>query len=441
MKIEMKVLLYLKRNEQNVDGVCPLMGKITIKQNGRISSTAQFGCKIKIDPKIWNATSQRCTGKSRIATKTNKEIESQLLLLRMRFDELYAMGDNFTATDVKSVFQGIAATQATILRSFKEHNEEYALRVGVNRAATTYTQYKITLVHLTNFVKSRYKVSDIALKQLDITFIENFYIYLKIELRHKINTIIGHIRRLKSICFIAMNKGLIDIDPFKGFSHPKAYKPQRYLSQEELSNIMNTTFDTPNRNFTRDMFIFSTFTGICHCDMMTLSENHLKRDDLGRLWIMTNRQKTGTPENVLLLDVAINLIEKYRGTAKGGLLFPMLTKESMNIHLKKIAKLCGIERSISYHDSRHTFATQVLLSQGVPIETVSRAMGHKNISTTQRYAKITHEKVDRDVDILSGRLGDSFSLNGIDSPPSTILKDMSRRKVRPSKKILTSNGE
>ncbi|MFR9592510.1 MAG: site-specific integrase [Rikenellaceae bacterium] len=191
----------------------------------------------------------------------------------------------------------------------------------------------------------------------------------------------------------------------------------------------------------RDMFIFSTFTGICHCDMMTLSENHLKRDDNGRLWIMTTRQKSGTPENVLLLDVAINLIEKYRGLAKDGLLFPMLTKESMNIHLKKIAKLCGIERSISYHDSRHTFATQVLLSQGVPIETVSRAMGHKNISTTQRYAKITHEKVDRDVDILSGRLGDSFSLNGIDSPPSTILKDMSNRKYRPSKRLLTSNGE
>ena len=150
---------------------------------------------------------------------------------------------------------------------------------------------------------------------------------------------------------------------------------------------------------------------------------------MGRLWIMTTRQKSGTPENVLLLDIAIGLIEKYKGTAKDGLLFPMLTKESMNIHLKKIAKRCGIDRCISYHLARHTFATQVCLSQGVPIETVSRAMGHKNISTTQRYAKITHEKVDRDVDILSDRLGDSFSLNGIDSPPSTILKYRQRKKL------------
>lgn len=173
--------------------------------------------------------------------------------------------------------------------------------------------------------------------------------------------------------------------------------------------------------------------------MLTLSTRHLKRDDLGRLWIMTTRQKSNIPENVLLLEIAIGLIEKYKGTAKGDLLFPMLSKESMNIHLKKIAKLCGIERCISYHDSRHSFATQICLSQGVPIETVSRAMGHKNITTTQRYAKITNDKIDKDVDILSENLSNSFSLNGIDSPPSTILKDMSRRKYRPSRQPLTLN--
>lgn len=439
MKTEMKVLLYLKRSEQTKNGLSPLMGKLTIK--GVKNSSAQFGCKIKVDPKIWNATSQRCIGKSRIAIKTNKEIESQLLLLRMRFDELYAMGDNFTANDIKNVFQGIAATQATILKSFKEHNDEYALRVGVNRSESTFIQYKITLAHLVDFIKQHYKVSDMAMKQLDTTFIDNFYTYLKIDKRHKVNTIIGHIRRLKSICFTAVNKGYIDSNPFTEFKTPLAYKPQRYLSQEELSKIMNTTFDTPNRNFTRDMFIFSTMTGISYCDMRTLSENHLKRDDRGRLWIITNRQKSGTPENVMLLDIAIKIIEKYRGMAQGGLLFPMLTKESMNRHLKKIATICSIERNVSYHDSRHTFATQILLSQGVPIETVSRAMGHKNISTTQRYAKITHEKINKDVDIFKDTISGKFELNDIDSPPSTILKDMSNRKCRPSRRLLTSNGE
>ncbi len=439
MKTEMKVLLYLKRSEQTKDGLSPLMGKLTIKRVK--NSSAQFGCKIKVDPKIWSATSQRCIGKSRIAIKTNKEIETQLLLLRQRFNELYEIGDNFTAFDVKAVFQGIAATQHSILKTFAEHNDEYSLRVGVNRAMSSYVQYKITLAHLTKFVNSKYKVTDMAIKQLDTIFIEEFATYLQIDKRHKPNTIRGHINRLKSVCCIAVHKGILDANPFKDYSTPKPERPQRYLSQEELSKIMNTTFDTPNRNFTRDMFIFSTMTGISYCDMRTLSENHLKQDDRGRLWIITNRQKTGTPENVMLLDIAIKIIDKYRGMAQGVLLFPMLTKESMNRHLKKIATICGIERNVSYHDSRHTFATQILLSQGVPIETVSRAMGHKNISTTQRYAKITHEKINKDVDIFKDTISGKFELNGIDSPPSTILKDMSNRKCRPSRRLLTSNGE
>lgn len=437
MKTEFKVLLYLKKSEQNNQGLCPLMGKITIK--GKQKSSAQFGCKIKINPNIWNATSQRCIGKSRIASKTNKEIESQLLLLRQRFNELYEMGDDFTAMDVKSIFQGIADSQATILRTFQSHNDDYALRVGVNRAKSTYVQYKITLSHLTTFVKAKYKVSDIPIKRLDIEFMESFCTYLKIDLRQKPNTIRGHVNRLKAVCCISVHNGILDSNPFKGFKTPKPERPQRYLTGDELSRFMNTPLDTPNRNFTRDMFIFSTFTGISYCDMLTLSTRHLKRDDLGRLWIMTTRQKSNIPENVLLLEIAIGLIEKYKGTAKGDLLFPMLSKESMNIHLKKIAKLCGIERCISYHDSRHSFATQICLSQGVPIETVSRAMGHKNITTTQRYAKITNDKIDKDVDILSENLSNSFSLNGIDSPPSTILKDMSRRKYRPSRQPLTLN--
>lgn len=159
-----------------------------------------------------------------------------------------------------------------------------------------------------------------------------------------------------------------------------------------------------------------------------------------RLWIETFRQKTGTPENVMLLDIAIGIIEKYRGLAKEGKLFPMLTKESMNIHLKIMANQCGINRNLHYHMARHTFGSQVCLAQGVPIETVSRAMGHKNISTTQRYAKVTHEKVDRDVSVLAGEIEGKYRLSGIDAPPSTILKDMSRRKVRSGKLQQTMEG-
>lgn len=203
---------------------------------------------------------------------------------------------------------------------------------------------------------------------------------------------------------------------------------------------MNTTFDTPNRNFTRDMFVFSAMTGFCYCDMCKLTESDVRKDNDGNLWIETHRQKTGTPENVMLLDIAIKIMEKYKGLAEGGKLFPMLHNTSINPHLKKMAKQCGIERNLTFHMARHTFGSQVCLSQGVPIETVSQAMGHKNISTTQRYAKVTNEKIDRDVTALHLNIAEKYALKGIDAPPSTILKDMSKRKVRPSKKLQMQEG-
>lgn len=424
MKTEMKVLLYLKRNEQNKDGLCPLMGKITIQSKS--NSTAQFGCKIKINPTIWNATSQRCTGKSRVAIKTNKEIESLLLLLRARFEEIYDVTDKVSALGVKNAFQGIATAQVTLLKLFQEHNDEYELRVGINRAASTYYQYRNSYRLLSAFIQAKYRISDVSVKSLNGLFIENFNTFLQVDERQKPNTIKGHINRLKSIGYIAVSKGVINVNPFTDFRPSNPERKQLYLTQDELSRLMNTTFDTPNRNFTRDMFLFSVFTGICHCDMCTLSERHLKRDNNGKLWIETTRQKTGTPENVLLLDIAIALIKKYKGTAKDGKLFPMLSNVSINCHLKKIAKQCGITRNLTYHMSRHTFGSQICLSQGVPIETVSRAMGHKNISTTQRYAKVTHEKIDRDVTALHNEIQGKYTLNGIDAPPSKILK--SRRK-------------
>lgn len=438
MKTEMKVLLYLKRNEQNEAGLCPLMGKITVK--GKSNSTVQFGCKIRIDPERWNATSQRCTGKSRVSVTTNREIEALLLLLRSRFNELRDLSETVSAEDVKNAFQGIAAAQVTLLKLFREHNEEYALRVGVNRAQITHYQYCNTCRLLSKFIRYKYKVSDVAVKSLDCSFIEAFDVYLRVNERQKPVTILGHINRLKSITYTAIHRGILTIHPFADFSPEKPERKQLHLTADEFSRLMNTTFDTPNRNFTRDMFLFSAFTGICYCDMRNLTEANVTRDKDGNLWIETTRQKTGTPENVRLLDVAIRILEKYRGMDKNNKLFPILTKESMNRHLKKIAKQCGIERNLSFHQGRHTFASQVCLAQGVPIETVSRAMGHKNITTTQRYAQVTHEKIDKDVSALSLNIGDKYSLSGIDAPPSRILKDMSRRKVRPSRNPQTMEG-
>lgn len=333
-----------------------------------------------------------------------------------------------------TLFQGMAEKQVTLMGLFRENNEEYALRVGVNRALNTLYQYKNTYRFMEKFLKEKYKVSDIPFKALDESFIEAFELYLRIDRKLQTGTSIGHVQRLKHIAQIAVNRAVVPYSPFKDFSPMKPKQKQMYLNREELDKLMATTFDTPNRNFTRDMFLFSVFTGICYCDMRNLTEKNVVQDYEGNLWIETRRQKTGTPENVRLLDIAVKIMEKYRGMAPEGKLFPMLTKESMNIHLKKMAVQCGIDRNLSFHMARHSFASQVCLSLGVPIETVSKAMGHRNISTTQRYAKVTNEKVDHDVTALSHNITGKYTLSGIELPPSTILKDMSLREQRRKEK-------
>ena len=411
----MKVLLYIKRSVQDKDGFSSLMGRISVR--GKVNSIAQFACKFKIDVRLWNATAQRCTGKSKAATMANREIERLLLLLQKRFNELTDIKDVVKAEEVRNVFQGLAETQDTIMKLYAEHNSDYALRVGVNRAASTL-----------------YHVSDMPVKQLDENFIEAFDMYMRTTRRFMPKTILGHINRLKSVMMLAVFRGIVPFSPFKGYAPQKPVFKQMYLTEDELDRFANTTYDTPNRNFTRDMFLFSCWTGICYCDMRSLTAANLVRADDGSLWIHTERQKTGTPECIRLMEIPLNIIEKYKDMDSDGKLLPMLTKESMNRHLKKMSVMCGINRPISFHQARHTFGSIICLSQGIPIETVSKIMGHRHITTTQRYAKVTQDKIDKDMDGLNDIIGGKFTLSGIDTAPSPILKDYSQRKVNPSMK-------
>lgn len=242
MKTEMKVLLYLKRNGQDESGLCPLMRKITVK--GKYNSSTQIGCKVKVNPKSWNATLQRCTGKSHTAVKTNKEIEMLMLLLLAQINELAELNEKVSAEDVKNFFQVITAAQMTLLKLFREHNENYALRVGVNRAASTFYQYRNTYCLLSKFIESKYKVSDITVKSLDKLFKENFHQYLRIDPIQKPNTIRGHTNRLKYIGYIAVSRSFVAQNPFMDFSPDKLERKQLYLTQDELSRLMNATFDT-----------------------------------------------------------------------------------------------------------------------------------------------------------------------------------------------------
>ena len=428
----MKVLLYLKRNGQYEQGMCPLMGRISIK--GHCNSTAQFSCKVKVNPKLWNATSQRCMGKSKVATTTNREIEKMLLLIRYRFDELVEAGKKFCAEDLKNAFQGIASVQMTLLRLYKIHNEEFAQRVGVNRAESSYYQYTVNYRRLEEYIRTQKKVSDLPLKQLDMTFIEDYALYLQKEWKYKPATKIGHIKALSKLMNMAVYRGLIPANPFKGFKTQQPEQKKRYLEMDELKKIMTVELTKPNCILTRDLFVFSAFTGICYCDMCNLKETSLVQMADGTYWINTCRQKTGTPENVRLMDIPLAIVRKYKGMTDDGKLLPMLADGSIRTHLRRIAEKCGFDFYFSFHQARHTFGTTICLGNGIPIETISKIMGHRNINITQHYAKVTEKKIADDVSGLGFCLGSKYALNGATLPPSHILKDMSRRKPRPRRR-------
>lgn len=406
MKEELKVLFYLKKNQSKENGLCPVMGRISI---GR--TMAQFSAKLEADASKWNTKAGRMDGKSHHALDVNRKIDKINLSINRHYKELVQNKGRVKAEEVKNAFQGIASVQQTLLKMFAEHNEMFCKRVGIDREETTYKKYCNAYRHLSEFLLKKYRVRDMSFKQLNYAFIESFDFHLRVELKMKPNSVLRDIIPLRKIVRIAVNKGYIPADPFAEYKPVRGKSVHRHLTMEELRKIMSTDFHTYFRNLTRDMFIFSAFTGMAYSDIKKLTVKELVTTDDGNLWIVSARKKTGTVSRIRLLDVAVQLIRTYEKDRTDDKVFPMPGYTTIDINLKRIAEICGIERCVSFHVARHSFASSVCLSQGVPIETVSRMLGHKDIHTTQIYATVSMQKINSDMKKLSQRIAGKFSFS------------------------------
>lgn len=233
------------------------------------------------------------------------------------------------------------------------------------------------------------------------------------------NTILGITRHLRKMIKLAIGKGIISRDPFEGYAPEGPKAQQKYLTREELDRIITTQLDHPYRYLTRDMFLFAAFTGMAYANVRNLSEKHLITDEDGMRWIKINRQKTKAECNIRLLSLPIQIMEKYRHERMDDKIFRMTCLGTIDRNLKEVAKRCGIDSRLTYHQSRHTYATQVCISQGVPIETLCKMMGHRSVKATQIYAKITNQKVNEDMKILSNRIENKYDLPKDDIPEFT----------------------
>lgn len=410
MNNELKVSFYLKREgntertEKNPDAVFPIIGKIIIG-----NTIAQFGSKLKIEERLWSVKSGRAIGKSRVAVELNKEINKINLSIHAHYRDILKRTGKVTAIEVKNAFQGIATTQKTLLVLFGEMMEDFKRRIGIDRAQTTYKQYEVLYKQLKQILREEYHVEDIPLTELDLPFIEALNFFFRVKRKMKPRTVKARIVLLNKVIRLALHRRIITRPPFDGFELEKTELKNKSLTNDELDLLMKTPLKSGTQRFIRDMFLFSTFTGLAYADVHKLSWKDIITEDDGSLWISANRQKSHTEFNVKLLNIPIRIMEYYKGLAPDGKVFPSMSLGQVNVGLKRIARNCGINRKLSYHMARYTFASQICLSHGVPIESVSRMLGHKHIETTQRYARLNNEKIGNDMQQLSARLATKFN--------------------------------
>lgn len=402
MKHVVNVSFYIKKNELKEDGKCPVMARLSI---GTFSKTS-FSTKMTAPVSLW--ASGRASGKSRTANEINRRLDEIRASALSHYRQLSAVRERVTAEEVKTLLLGMAFGQETLLGYFHSHNENFDKRVGVNRKKGSATSYWYALSHLTKFVKTKYKLSDIPFTALDKSFIEKYDLHLRIACGLSSGTIVLLTTRLITIVGYAIAEGIITADPFAGYEPERPERQQKYLTREELDRLMNTPMTLPKHYLIRDIFLFSCYTGIPYGDMRKLTDEDISIAEDGEVWIKTARQKTGINYEIPLLELPLQILERYRGTASKGRLLPMYSNATMNRELKLIAATCKIDRKLVFHSGRHTYASEITLSQGVPIETVSRMLGHSQITTTQIYAKITDSKIDEDMKALEERIAGRF---------------------------------
>lgn len=394
-----KILFYLRKNRLNKNGQATIMVRITL--SGEIS---QFSSKLEIEPHLWDTKAGKAAGKSGIATKMNSLLENIKNSLTNHYREIETRDSSVTVEKIRNSFLGFETRQQTLLELFKKHNEEAEKLVGISKTKATLQKYTCTYNHIECFIKSNYKVSDIALKEINHMFITDLETYFRTECGCSENTTAKFMQFFKRIILIARNNGWIVADPFVNYKIRLKRVDRGYLTEQEIAVILKKEFVAKRLEQVRDVFIFSCFTGLAYIDVKNLTQKNIINSFDGKLWIATKRQKTDTPVNVPLLKIPLAILDKYKDKLPHNALLPMLSNQKINSYLKEIADVCGIDKKMTFHIARHTFATTTTLAKGVPIETVSKMLGHTNIQTTQIYARITNDKISKDMQALSGKL-------------------------------------
>lgn len=403
MRSTFKVLFFLKRDKQKKDGSVPVYCRITID-----GKEARFGMKKNIDPKLWNTKEGKAIGKSAESSEINALLEKTKAGIHKIYREVQERENAVSAEKVKNIFLGIDSKQYMLLKAFDEHVEENFNLIGKRITKSTYNRYYYLRVRLSEFLTEKYHLSDIPLREINYQFIRDFEMYLLTVRENKQSTIAQYLINLKKIVELAYKNEWIFKNPFINYKIEDEKSERGYLTQREVETIMNWKLDKKLER-TRDVFIFCCFTGLSYIDVFKLTKEQIHLTIDGQQWIMGKREKTDVDYFIPMMEIPKRIVEKYKTHIfKNGKLLPVKVSLTVNRHLKEIAEICDIKKHLTFHLSRHTFAT-LAISKGVSLESVSKMLGHKDIKTTQIYAKMTTEKIGRDMAIFAESIKETES--------------------------------
>jgi site-specific recombinase XerD len=390
------------KNDKIKNGLSPIYARITV-DGKRVELAAKRSCAAD----RWNAAA----GQSKGTTQEVKNLNAHLDALRQTIYDHYRLlmdaNEEITATALKNSVLGLTIRSRSVMDVFNYHNDNVKKLIGKEYTASTFKRYETARKHLISFMQWQFNLQDLALQKVDHSFLCDLELYLKTEKDCTHNTAAKYITIFRKVVLMALSHDWIQKDPFRNFSCKTKEVERGFLNEDELNAILNLTVTLPRLALVKDLFIFSCFTGLAYVDVAKLSANDLIRGIDGDQWLSIARTKTKTRCNIPILGNAQAILDRYVDhpvSCERGTLLPVLSNQKLNAYLKEVADLAGITKNLTFHLARHTFATTVTLSNNVPIESISKMLGHKNIRTTQHYAKIVDRKVSEDMQALKIRL-------------------------------------
>ena len=402
------LLFFVKKSKIKADGSAPIYLRITID-----GVPKEISSKRTIQPDRWDNKLQKVIGTSIEVKTLNAYLKTLEQQVYEAHHQILKDKDQATSTTIKAKLQGTDKRVRMLVPIFQDHNNKIKELVGKEYAPGTLERYTTSLKHTIEFMQWKYNISDIEITKIDHAFITDYEFWLRSVRNCANNTAVKYIKNFNKIIKICLANDWLDKNPFANYKSKVKEVERVYLTENEIQSIIEKEFKTERLSLVRDIFLFSCFTGLAYIDVKNLTKSHISFGIDGEKWIFTHRQKTESASKIPILPVTQMIIDKYDNHPQcinEDKLLPILSNQKMNAYLKEIAGVCEIEKELTFHIARHTFATTVTLTNGVPIESVSKMLGHKNLRTTQHYAKVLDRKVSDDMRILKEKYN---SINSI----------------------------